>query len=968
MMNNRWNTDQIDVRSIRTKSPTETTSDHSGREIIDMEVKEFSTKDMSAHPIHAIVDMGSQITLVKTQSIDPAYDSSQDPTVIDASGSIIKTGEMCTAQLEIEMPDGKQEIATIDCREAIIPDDLIISPDHTSNFHQHEKPDRDKKKVRFTFELNSKDGSKIPITVDHRQTFPTMMTVTKKTIATNNRFSSLATDDDDDDDDEDEERVEPSDTDIKAQMDIEEQMNLFPFATVDMPKATNSSHTPKKRAHIRYSAEDDDDDDAHEDDPAPTLHHNEDGTTLLNWSTERSRKSLHQDYDKHIMQARKAGGKRLPATDMISRQKHAAATYGYRPGDNHATRLKKKLSKMPAKLLQTSLLLSLDKLKAGLKHSMWSDTTEVSGEALRDNEDQARFFADNSRNPHSHKVKNLTGLNFGDRIHTDVFTNNSESCTKEKKKNPSTEENDSTPLCKDRFYNATHFIIFVDQATRYTAMYSLKGTKTEDIFERVEDFVRDHDLQSRTKAMELFCDQGTYYTSKRMDALCRESNIIPQFSEAKEGSTNGLAERTVGWIKERAAIALQQANLDDTFFGVAADYVIHLKNRSPHSTLLANKIYKTPFELVYKYKPSVAEIPIFGTPCTAVTGKNVSSSAKNHRSPIRAVFVGFSRNSDAYRIVQLETFSGVILDESTPALKVKISEQSPIRVKLDRWFQHPLIPSYPLSILRDRLVKDRMQHIQQTFESARIRYQFDDIKTKKSDITSDENINNAKEDIIDSIMMGLPIEIASENFPSSSSINEISSQDTSSTTILADNNINNIPAPQEKILPGVLLTHTEFNNTFHSKECFQKQDYDWQSQKSRRERQAVLLDSLEVYECRQARKISRRLMKLDATDRRQQLSKKNVLKYPNNHFWKVKDEVQFYPNPLKMQGVGIFATVKQTLPSGYLLLTVDDSRDKDETESIHHSQCIPRQCSTSLRPRSKRTARLYSIRQQHIEK
>lgn len=227
--------------------------------------------------------------------------------------------------------------------------------------------------------------------------------------------------------------------------------------------------------------------------------------------------------------------------------------------------------------------------------------------------------------------------------------------------------------------------------------------------------------------MELFCDRATYYKSDQFTELCRSNNVIPQYNEAKEGSTHGLAERHVGLIKERAALALQTANLNNQFFGLAAAHGIFMKNRSPQEDLKLNGRRTTPFELWKGYKPSVAALPAFGTPVTVKVDKNASTQGKDHQSPIRGIFAGFTLNSNSYYIVQLETFSGSILDDSN-GKKVKVSEQSPTRVHLDTYWQHPLTSIYPPSIIRDKLYPVRMRHIHDLYNSKKSKYFFDTMR------------------------------------------------------------------------------------------------------------------------------------------------------------------------------------------------------------------------------------------------
>jgi hypothetical protein len=240
---------------------------------------------------------------------------------------------------------------------------------------------------------------------------------------------------------------------------------------------------------------------------------------------------------------------------------------------------------------------------------------------------------------------------------------------------------------------------------------------------------------SDQQTTELYCDRATYYKSILFEKLCRSNNVTLTYNEAKEPSTNGVAERNIGNIKQKVSRALHTANLNNQFFGLATMYVIFLMNRTPRRSPDGTPF--TPFEKKTGTKPSVASIHTFGSAVTVSVDKNSSTQGKDHQFPIRGIFAGITPNSNSYYIIQLETFSCAVLDDSH-GRRVKISEQSPLRCHIDTYWEHPLASVYPPSIKRDNLVTDRMLHLRAEHKS---HLQFaDNIDTKQTTPTANKEL------------------------------------------------------------------------------------------------------------------------------------------------------------------------------------------------------------------------------------
>jgi hypothetical protein len=72
---------------------------------------------------------------------------------------------------------------------------------------------------------------------------------------------------------------------------------------------------------------------------------------------------------------------------------------------------------------------------------------------------------------------------------------------------------------------------------------------------------------------------------------------------------NGVAQRKNMTLVECARNMLKGKNISNVFWAEAINIVVYLKNRSPTKI----RDLKTPFEVLYGYKPEVGHLRIFGS-------------------------------------------------------------------------------------------------------------------------------------------------------------------------------------------------------------------------------------------------------------------------------------------------------------------------------------------------------------------
>ncbi|KAG6578218.1 Copia protein [Phytophthora cinnamomi] len=130
---------------------------------------------------------------------------------------------------------------------------------------------------------------------------------------------------------------------------------------------------------------------------------------------------------------------------------------------------------------------------------------------------------------------------------------------------------------------------------------------------------------------------------------------------AKEFATNSLLAyyEDHGIEVQPTVRMLHYAGLDKTFWAEAAMTAIYIKNRLPSP----KSPDKTPFEIVYKSKPNVKHMRIFGCKAYVLTPKE--KRLKWDPKAREGIFMGYEERSKAYRVYDIEAGQVVISRDVT---------------------------------------------------------------------------------------------------------------------------------------------------------------------------------------------------------------------------------------------------------------------------------------------------------------
>ncbi|KAG3176917.1 hypothetical protein PC128_g17075 [Phytophthora cactorum] len=183
------------------------------------------------------------------------------------------------------------------------------------------------------------------------------------------------------------------------------------------------------------------------------------------------------------------------------------------------------------------------------------------------------------------------------------------------------------PMEKDSLGGSKYLLLIVDEASGCMKGFCLRA-KSES-----EECLKNYIMKFATNSLKAFYeDQGI-----------EQQTTVPYAHQA-----NDTAERAIRTIVTIGRSMLHHAKLDKCFWGEAAMSAIYVKNRLPSPKIE----HKTPFEIVYKSKPSVKHIRVFGCRTYILTPKE--KRLKWDPKARAGLFLGYEEVSKAYRLYDIE--------------------------------------------------------------------------------------------------------------------------------------------------------------------------------------------------------------------------------------------------------------------------------------------------------------------------
>ena len=205
-----------------------------------------------------------------------------------------------------------------------------------------------------------------------------------------------------------------------------------------------------------------------------------------------------------------------------------------------------------------------------------------------------------------------------------------------------------------------YFVTFIDDKSRYTAIYFMKSK--DQVLEKFREYeamattVSGNKIKTMTasdstdkKIKNLRSDNRGEYSSKEFDDFLTSKGIKKQRSVPRTPEQNGVAERMNRTIQETARSMLHGAGLSDDFWGEAVATAVVLRNRSPTVAVKDT----TPYECFNGRKPDVAHLKVFG--CDTYMHVPKELRKKWDAKSQKCIFIGYSLYRKGYRLYDPRT-------------------------------------------------------------------------------------------------------------------------------------------------------------------------------------------------------------------------------------------------------------------------------------------------------------------------
>jgi len=132
--------------------------------------------------------------------------------------------------------------------------------------------------------------------------------------------------------------------------------------------------------------------------------------------------------------------------------------------------------------------------------------------------------------------------------------------------------------------------------------------KKSNVFSCLQRWKLQAERETELKLQYLKSDGGKEFRSKAFEEWLAADGVIHETSAPYEHEQNGLAERGIQNVSQRAMCQLFRANMLEGFWPYAVETTVYLINRSPTNTLHD----KTPLEAWTGKRPDIRHLRTFG--------------------------------------------------------------------------------------------------------------------------------------------------------------------------------------------------------------------------------------------------------------------------------------------------------------------------------------------------------------------
>uniref|UniRef100_H3GB33 Integrase catalytic domain-containing protein n=1 Tax=Phytophthora ramorum TaxID=164328 RepID=H3GB33_PHYRM len=188
--------------------------------------------------------------------------------------------------------------------------------------------------------------------------------------------------------------------------------------------------------------------------------------------------------------------------------------------------------------------------------------------------------------------------------------------------------------------------------SRYVTIYPLRmKSEVPDAFAK---FLKEIKVTAGLTVKILRSDNGGEYRNAIMDALCDAKTIKQEFTVPYNPQQNGMSERMNRTLVEMTRCMLKESGLDKSYWCEAIMTATDIRNVLPNTS----NPHASPFEMVFKRKPRLDHMRVFGSECYAHMTKE--KRKKLDDSGVKCYFLGYAKQSKAYRLLNASDGSIVV--------------------------------------------------------------------------------------------------------------------------------------------------------------------------------------------------------------------------------------------------------------------------------------------------------------------
>lgn len=185
-----------------------------------------------------------------------------------------------------------------------------------------------------------------------------------------------------------------------------------------------------------------------------------------------------------------------------------------------------------------------------------------------------------------------------------------------------------------------YMVTFIDDFSKYAVVYLIRNKS--ETFGKFREYVEMCKTMLDSKPKFLRSDRGGEYVDDEFVKYLENEGIQYNRTAPYTPQQNSVAERKNRTLIEMARCMILEAGIAKSFWGEAVIIANYIQNRLP-----AKDVEKTPYELWFGTKLSVAHFKRFGSNCYV----HVPDDKRKKLDPkaIAAIMVGYDLQSKAYR-------------------------------------------------------------------------------------------------------------------------------------------------------------------------------------------------------------------------------------------------------------------------------------------------------------------------------